>query len=129
MAAQIQGANELKARLRRAGPSVLHALTAPIFREAADISIAALGSVPTDEGELAASAFVAPPEVNEKRMSVTGTVGYEAEHAAYVHEGYHYGRKVATPPKWFERAASGREQRFAQDIGDAIRSELARLGK
>lgn len=129
MATQIQGADELRARLKRAGPLILEHLAAPIAAEAQAIHLAALPHAPSDEGNLAASSFVAAPEINPKRMSITATTGYEAEHAAYVHEGYHYGRKVAAPPKWLEKAANGRESKFAADVGDAIRNGLAKLGK
>ena len=126
MATLITGASELRRKLKALGPAILKDI-APVARaEAASILAAAQVNVPVDEGELALSAFTSD-EANEKKGRVMASAGYEAAHAAYAHEGFHYGKKVSAPPKWLERAADGREQGFADAVGKAIRTALARL--
>lgn len=128
MATLIVGAEELRKKVRGFGPEILREIGPTIAMEAVDIRNTAQMTVPRGEtNELASSAFVDGVEIDDRTLSATATAGYEAEHAAYAHEGYHYGRKLAVPPKWLEHAADGREHAFAQVIGDAIREALPKI--
>lgn len=126
MAAIIKGADELRRKLRKLGVDALPALGAPLLAKAEQIRAVAVATAPKGEtGELAGSSFVSGPDLDKTHMSATVTTGFEADHAAYAHEGYHFGRKVENPPKFLERAAAGHEAALAEDIGGALMSALA----
>jgi hypothetical protein len=120
----IKGERELMERIRAAEDLILPKLGQVVLNEAQDIIATAQGDVPAETGGLAASFFVSGPKVRKARHSVTATCGYEAPYAAAEHEGFHYGRRIATPPKWLERAASGRIDDFAAKVKSAIQAVL-----
>lgn len=125
----IRGTTELKKKLRQVGPAILPYLIDPVMRQADNISLTAAVSVPREDGELAASQFTDGPQVDPKALRVGATVGYEAPHAPYAHEGHHFGRKNKTPPKWLEYAADGRERAFVKDVEAAINAGLESLAE
>lgn len=127
MAAELHGADELRKRIKRAGPEILEAIGPVLVGTASQILTFAQVDVPSDSGGLAASAFTDGPEIKGTRVSAS--CGYTADHAPYAHEGFHYGRKAKTPPKWLEKAANGREQKLADEVGRAIRSTLERIAR
>lgn len=120
----IKGERELLQKIRAAEDIVLPKLGQVVVTEAQDIIAEAQSTVPTESGALAASFFVSGPKVRKARHSVTATSGYEAPYAAAEHEGFHFGRKLSTPPKWLERAAAGRSDDFAQKVKSAIQAVL-----
>ncbi len=129
MLVEVKGTADLLRRLKRAGPAILAEVADDVVTQANVLGSLAGGDVPAATGTLAQSAFVDGPATNEGRMSVTATVGYAAPHAPYVHEGFHYGLKVKSPPKWLERAANGLKAGFAPAMFQAVKNGLNRLGK
>ena len=127
MGVTISGDKELLARLKRAGADLLAEIAPEVSNEAARVIVSANGAVPRESGELAGSSFVDGPVENHERLSVTATCGYESPHAPFVHEGFHFGRKVKAPSKWLERAADGVETGFAARMKSAILAGLNRL--
>jgi hypothetical protein len=125
MAELIQGAEELKRALKGIGPNILGEIAPEIRSYAEGLGSASLASVPVDSGNLAASFFTDGAQVHKE--TVTATTGYASKHAAYEHEGFHFGRKVAAPPKWLEKTADDFEGAFAEFVGDAIRDALPRV--
>lgn len=126
MATVIVGADKFMRQIRTAGAAILPHIGPTVRRHANATLNRAQATVPRDDGALGASAFADGPDVNRQALSVTATAGYEAAHAPFVHEGFHYGRKVSTPSKWLERAAHGGvEKALADDIGEAIMDALA----
>lgn len=114
-------------RLRGASDVALSFARQAVLREAAGIDIAAASAVPTESGDLAGSRFVDSEVVPGER--VTATVGYESEHAAFVHEGFHYGREKSAKPKWLEQTANSAKSYFAGSVAKAFRSALKQIAK
>lgn len=129
MSITIKGDKELIARLKRAGASLLPEIAPDVANQAARVMVSASAGIPRDSGDLASSQFVDGAEVNTSKLSVTATAGYTAPHAAFVHEGFHFGKKKKVAPKWLERAADDVAQGFASAISAAITAGLSRLGK
>ena len=131
---QIEGLEHLRRRLVKLSPAVLTACGPALSGEASDILSASRSSLPTVTGSLAGSGFVSPPELSDDGRSITVTVGYEAEHAAFAHEGFFgfpgvEGRfgKTGEPPKFLERAADGRGSALAKKVGAEMMRALRRL--
>jgi hypothetical protein len=129
MSVQVKGANELRARLRRAGPAILAEIASTVSAQASVVLSAAQMAVPRDHGALASSAFTSGPEMNDKALSVIATAGYDAKYAPFEHEGFHYGKRSTHPPKWLEHAAHAQESQFVAAVSHAIREGLETLGK
>lgn len=125
MATRIHGAAAVRRKLRGLAPQVLADLQEPVRDFAATIAAEAQIAVPRGSGELAKSDFV-DSEVDRRNLVTTATTGYAAPHAAYVHEGVHYGRQTEQPPKWLEQALDNKESLFAGFVGDAIRDALTK---
>jgi hypothetical protein len=126
---RIHGLERLRSRLKKAGPGLLDEIAPALEGEAAALLASANVFAPVDDGELIASAFTDGVERDPKRMSVGASAGYDAEHAPFVHEGFHYGLKVASPPKWLERAADAAKPGFVEDMVAAIERGLERIGR
>lgn len=130
MATQITGADELRRRLRKAGATILPFIAPVVEQLAQEIRTAGLMTAPIGEtGDIVGSSYVEASTVSKgEEMSARAKTGYHSQHAAYKHEGYHFGKgQVANPSKWFEHAAAGREQGFADAVGSAIRDGLQKL--
>jgi hypothetical protein len=125
MSAVIKGAEELRSLLSGIAPKVLPDLGAPLMLGALDVVTRAEMLVPRESGDLADSAFVDGPEINRRTLSVTTTAGFEAAHAAYVHEGVHGGAHIR-PPKFLELATVGLEEHLAEAVGDALMTAVER---
>jgi hypothetical protein len=124
---RVEGLDQLRRRLKGADQILLDALQPTIGGAALSLGMVAQANVPAASGELAASFFVDGAQMNEARKSVTATVGYTSPHAAFEHEGFHYGRKVSNPPKWLERAADGFRAAFRSAVKSAVKTAIQRL--
>lgn len=123
---KVEGTKDFLRRFRAASPKFLDALQPVVADHANKVMAVANIAVPKDDGELANSAFVDGPtrvETAEKK-SVSATCGYDADHAPYVHEGFHYGRKTSTPPKWLEFSAWGIGKAFRSTCRSVLRAVL-----
>jgi hypothetical protein len=129
MKVQIQD-TELRKRLNQLGAAVLPDVAPVVGQAASRVGTAALFGVPQGTGALAASAFHDGPEIDPDAKSVTATTGYSAEHAAYVHEGHHYGRKVKAPSKWLEQVSDQLDaDEFAKQVARALWDSIAKQVK
>jgi hypothetical protein len=133
---QIEGLEHLRKRLVELSPQVLSACGPTLRAEASEILSSSSAGVPTASGELSGSGFVSNAELSSDGRSVTVTVGYDAEHAAFAHEGFFgfpgvegkFGR-TGEPPKFLERATDGRGNALAKKVGAAMIKALRRLGQ
>jgi len=66
------------------------------------------GGAPDDPIDLADTAFTSGPAHNLKRQSTTMTGGYAHQKAGPIHEGFHWGEQIFTPPPHFLRKAAKR---------------------
>ena len=123
---RITGARKLRRQLGRLGTLVLPDLADSLKPTAVTISTIAQASTPGKTGSLKASHFVDGPEIDKRHMSAGMTVGYAAEHAPFVHEGFHFGRKKSHPPRWLSNAAAGRVHDLADDVGKALMDSIAK---
>jgi len=124
----LEGADELKRKLRKLEPQFLDAMKQELPREGESLRSAAQSLAPVAGGELRSSAVVAT-KVSKTRVAVL--VGYTDEKAAAVHEGIHWGRfhPGTKGYKWLERALNTFAAGFTNRIAGVLRGVVSRGGK
>jgi hypothetical protein len=116
-------------RLRESAPEVLAGLGHALADHASRVMAASAVEVPRDTGALAGSAFVDGPVTNLAKQSVTATGGYADPHAGAIHEGFHHGRKVKSPPHFLSRPFKAVKSRARKAVAEALKSAISRIGK
>jgi hypothetical protein len=102
------------------------ALSPEVQASADYLQSVAQGTVPRDEGALAASSFTS--FANNGEGTITATVGYDDPKAPYVHEGFHFGRKQKKDgAKWLEKAADSVESSFKSAMRKAARAAVKQI--
>lgn len=124
---RIHGYDKLKRQFEKAGGSLLAELGPSVTGTALALGMVAQATVPRGSGELAASYFVADAQEREDKKTTTATVGYDAKHAAFAHEGLHYGRKLELAPKWLEHAADQFRGAFKKAIREGVQKALRKV--
>lgn len=127
---KIEGREELKRAIRRAGKDALRGLAKGLVKEAEAVMRLSKPEVPVNEGVLRASGFVRRPMPDGRGMSITmGYGGAAKSYALYVHEGTGpaVGRPAFFPPvkpfqEWAKRVLGD------ESLGFVIARAVGRKG-
>jgi hypothetical protein len=146
---RIEGVDELKRALKKAGASAPIALAAGMVEEQEKMMAAAKDKTPVapDGGTLRASGTVLPPEIKGTNITVAaGFGGAASKYALAVHEhlsehsppswiaaeksgkGVHFNVS-GTGPKFLESAFLERRPGIGRRLAVTVRATLKRLGK
>lgn len=119
-------------RLLSRSQEVLKALDLPVRDEARrvlDVSnfLVPRGD-PTDESDLASTAFLSGPLYNHEVLSTTWFSGYSHHAAGAIHEGFHWGEETERPrPRWMRTAMKGSRGRARKAVAAALSQALRRF--
>lgn len=134
MAIKVRLKPELINQLRKAEGPVLAALT-PLTRKHAGMTLE-VARILAPEGEedtdgkppLKSTTFIDGPRVNDRKLSVSTTAGFDHPAAGAIHEGWHWGDQVFKQPTHFMKKAHRNTRRsFAPAVRAAVKKTLKSL--
>jgi hypothetical protein len=84
---------------------------------------------PTDDSDLAGTAFLDGPEYNlGPPLSTTWLAGYNHPAAGAIHEGFHWGEQTQKPPPhWMKKALRGARSMARKQVAQAVQDALRRF--
>ena len=126
---KMEGADELRRALRKAGKIAPIALASAMVVEQEKVMAVAKTRTPVDLGPLRASGTVLPPEIAGTRITVASGFGGAAKDYALVqHEDLTLNHSVGGP-KFLEGPFNERIRLMPRMLAKGVESALKRLGK
>jgi hypothetical protein len=119
--AKVEGGEQLRAELLKRRGQVIVEMRGALPDEGAALLAAANAAAPVASGTLRGTAVLVP-ESKQKETETKVRIEYTSHYAAAVHEGIHWGKKVAGTKgfKWMERATQAFESAFVERIAGRL---------